>query len=83
MARYEVETDLLVHCRVKITVEADGADDAIDIATGHLPQNHDRNTQRGWKANCDIVAPKGVDLQFVKATYFEQASGSERAKKIG
>jgi hypothetical protein len=30
MATYEVETDLIIHCRVKVTVDADTKEDAIE-----------------------------------------------------
>lgn len=82
MATYEVETDLIVHCKVKVTVEAGSAADAIDAAAAILPANADRGAAAKWKAKVDVTPPRGVKLQVVKAYHFEQASGADKARKV-
>ena len=79
MATYEITTELVVTCTVKVLVEADDKDSAIEAATELLPFHDD---QRGMKATVAIKAPKGVDLKVVKAFHIAQASGSEKARRI-
>ncbi len=81
MAQYEVETDLLVHCRVKVMVEADSKEAAIDAASELLPSNGD-GTSKNWQAVVTVRAPKGVSLRMGKAYHFEQASGADKARKV-
>lgn len=85
MDTYEVTTSLIVHCTVKVVVGADSKDAAIEAAAELMPNNFDAGSRAGWKGTLDIRPPKGVMLVDgkVKATYFEQASGIEKAKKLG
>lgn len=83
VALYEVETDLIIHTKVRVTVEADNKDAALDVAAGLLPANHDREASRRWRATVDLMPPKGVQIKVVKAYHFEQASGTDKARKLG
>lgn len=83
MASFEVETDLIVHCKVKVTVEADDKQGAIDAASELLPSNFDADAAKKWKAKVQLRPPKGVTIRVVRAYHFEQASGSDKARKIG
>lgn len=83
MRKFEVETDLLVHCRIKMIVEADDKDHAIDRAAGLLPFNAKKGSAKEWRAAVTLSPPRGVDLTSVKAYHFEAASGGEKAKRIG
>lgn len=82
MAKYEVTTDLIVHTRVVVTVEADSKEDAINAASDLLPNNFDREQAKKWKAKVDLKAPKGIEIRVAKAYHFEQASGADKAKKV-
>ena len=80
MAQYEVETTLIVHCKVRVLVEAAGKEAAIDACADLLPANHDRTRARAWKATVALKAPKGVVIEFVGTEHFEQASGADKAR---
>ncbi|KAB1068756.1 hypothetical protein [Methylobacterium planeticum] len=82
MAVFEVETDLIIHTRVKVRVEAASKEDAIDAVAGIMPHNHDIDSLKGWRASVDIKSPKGVIITAGKSYHFEQASGGDKAKKI-
>jgi hypothetical protein len=83
MARFEVTTDLIVHCKVKVVVEADTKDGAIDAVADLLPNNFDPDRAKAWKATVKLKPPTGVEVTGCKAYHFEQASGSDKARKIG
>lgn len=87
MPKYEVTLEMIVYCPVKIVVEADDKDAAIDAASGLIAGNvysahHDKS--RGWKAMVDIAPPKGVEVvsRKVRASIVSQTSGGEKAKKL-
>lgn len=82
MPRYEVETDLVISCRVKVIVDAEDKGTAIEAATDLLPMNADRDAAKKWKATVDLKPPKGVQITDVKAYHFEAASGMEKAKLL-
>lgn len=82
MAKFEVTTDLIVHCKVRVLVQAEDNEGAIEAAANLLPANHDLDRAQGWKAKVEFKAPKGVDIKFLKAVHFEQASGSDTAKQV-
>lgn len=82
MATFEVETDLIVHCKVKVIVEADDKDEAIDAASELLPSNFDPDAAKKWKARVDLKPPKGVNARVTRAYHFEQASGSDKARRL-
>lgn len=84
MSRYEVTTDIIVHCRITLEVEADSKEDAIDAAAECLPNNYDPDRAKAWNAKITIKAPRGVKLKSneLRAHHFEQASGSDKARKI-
>lgn len=79
---YEVETDLIVHCKVKVRVEADDQNAAIDIVSELLPQNYLPERSKAWKAKVELKAPNGVNIRVIRAYHFEQASGSDKARKV-
>lgn len=83
MPTFEVETDLIIHCKVKVVVEADDKEGAIDAASELMPSNYDPEAAKAWKAKVDLRPPKGVNARIVRAYHFEQASGSDKAKRIG
>jgi len=82
MAKFEVETDLIVHCKVKVIVEADDKDAAIDATASLMPSNFDPEAAKQWRAKVELKAPAGVNITRVRAYHFEQASGSDLARKI-
>jgi hypothetical protein len=82
MSTYEVEADLIVYCKVKVTVEAEGKDEAIEAAAKILPSNFRPDAAKEWKAKVELKAPKGVNIRVVRAYQFDQASGGEKARKI-
>jgi hypothetical protein len=82
MAKYQVEMNLLIHCAVTVTVEADDNDDALDVASTVMPNNIRPSSQKGWKAEIDLTAPKGIDCRFLKTVHFETANGSEKVRKV-
>jgi hypothetical protein len=82
MPKYEVTTDLIVHCKIKVIVEADDKDAAIDAATDLLPTNMDPDRAKAWRAKVDLKPPRGVEITSVKAYHFEQASGDDKARKL-
>ena len=85
MAVFEVDAELLISCTVKVRVEADSAGEAEEIASGKMPNNFDRSSQKGWSATVTVNAPKGVDLRVIKAYHFQTASGpgGKKPKRIG
>lgn len=84
MPTFEVTTSLIVHCTVRVVVEAENGDAAIEAVAESMPNNFDAGSREGWRGTIDIKPPKSVKLAtgIVKASYFEQASGIEKAKKI-
>lgn len=79
MTRFLVATDLVISTHIKIEVEADNKDDAVDRASELLPQNFKRDSWKGWKANVALTPPKGVTITECKAYHFQQASGADKA----
>lgn len=82
MATYAVTTNLIIHFKVRVSVEADSAEEAINASADYLPNNFDASSQKGWGAKVSLKAPKGTSVEVVKATHFEHASGYEKARKI-
>lgn len=82
MSVYEVETDLIIHTKVKVIVEAGGIVEAINAVADLLPANHDMARAKAWKATVLLKPPKGVTIEVVRAYHFEQASGADRAKLL-
>jgi hypothetical protein len=82
MSRYEVETDLIVHVKIKLVVEADSKAEAINAAADLLPTNSDMARAQGWKATVALKPPKGVEITSAKPYHFEQASGADKAKQL-
>ena len=82
MPRFEVTTDLIVHCRIKVVVEAESKQAAIDAGTDLLPTNIRPGSAAGWRAKVDLKPPRGVEITSVKAHHFEQASGGEKARRL-
>lgn len=82
MATFEVTTDLIIHFKVRVTVEADTKAAAIEAVADLMPNNFDAGTRQGWKATAKVKAPKGVDLRVGPGYHFEQASGADRARKV-
>ena len=80
MATYEVETTLLVHCLVRVTVEAADKAAAIDAAADLLPANYAMERAKDWKAKVAFTPPKGVEVEFVRTQHFEQSSGADKAR---
>ncbi len=64
MASWEVETDLIIHCRVKIVVDADSKDDAIETAVDLMPSY---GGDAKWRAKVDLKAPAGIKIRVAKA----------------
>jgi hypothetical protein len=84
MDTYEVDMELIITCKVKVIVPADSPAEAIDAAAEKMPTHYEAASQGGWKAAIDVTPPKGVMLLTgqVKGTYFQTASGGEKARKV-
>lgn len=82
METFEVETALVIHCRVKVLVQSDSRQGAIEVAAAVLPHNHILGSCDGWKADVKVKPPKGVTVTTAKAYHFEQASGADKARKV-
>ena len=82
MATYEVETDLIVHCKIKLAVLAGDKQGAIDFAAELLPSNAEPEQSKRWRADVTLKPPSPVKILACKAYHFEQASGSDKARKI-
>jgi hypothetical protein len=87
MPKFEISTSIVLEVPVKIVVEADSKDDALDVLSGLIPMNaHEAHNTRnkGWKATADIKPPKGVSIASnpAKAAVVTAASGSEKIKKV-
>lgn len=82
MPKFEVQTDLLIHTTVKVTVEANSKEEAMDKVAEQLPTNMDGGSSKNWKAKVELTAPKGVQLVVMKAHHFEQTSGGEKVRKL-
>jgi hypothetical protein len=86
MSRYEVTIQLNIYCPIRVIVEADSKEDALDltaelIAPSVADAAYERN--RGWKATLTVTPPKGVEVanRTLKATVISQYSGGEKVKK--
>lgn len=82
MAKYEVTTDMIIHCKVRVIVEANDKDGAIDAAAEALPSNWDRDASKAWRASVDLKSPKSVTITSCRPYHFEQASGQDKARKL-
>lgn len=86
MPRYEVTRELIVTCRLKQIVEADSADDAVEVPFFERGPHGSATTpaECGWRASVTLKAPKGVQLvsSAVKAAWFDAASGGEKVRKL-
>lgn len=83
MARYEVETDLIIHTKVRVVIDADGPREAIDRVAELMPHNWDLERAKGWRATVTVHPPRPLLISGeVKAYHFEQASGADRARKV-
>ena len=81
MPLFEVETCMLVHTNVRITVEAADKDAALDAVADLLPTNHDPSRARKWSATVTFKPPKGVKLERATAVHFEQTGGGEKVRR--
>jgi hypothetical protein len=89
MPKFEISTSIVLEVPVKIVVEADSKDDALDMLSGSIPMNaseaHDTRN-KGWKATAQIKPPKGESLiltsDSAKASIITATSGSEKIKKV-
>jgi hypothetical protein len=81
MTTFEVDTDLVVHCRVRLLVEASDKEAAVDAAAELLPSNFERGAADQWRAKVELKAPAGVRIKVLRAYHFEQASGNDKARK--
>jgi hypothetical protein len=77
MPAFEVEMDLLVYTRVRVRVEAENKDGALDAACEILPN---RGADEGWSAKVQVKAPEGVEIKVLRAYHFEQTSGGEKVR---
>lgn len=82
MSTFEVTTDLIVHCKVRIRVEAESKAMAVMAVAEQMPNNFDTMSREGWSAKVAVKPPKGIDLVGARAYYFEQASGKDTARKV-
>lgn len=82
MPKYEVTTDLIIHTKVKVIVEADDKDAAISAAADILPANYAPERAADWKATVKLKPPSYAEVISCRAYHFEQASGSDKAKRI-
>ena len=80
MSRYEVETDLIIHTKIKVVVEAGSKAEAIEAVADLLPTNHDMARAKRWRAIVSLKPPHGVQITSVLSYHFEQASGADKAK---
>jgi hypothetical protein len=87
MSRYEITMQLNILCPLRVVVEADSKEDALDLAAEIIAPSvadaaDERN--RGWKATLTITPPKGVEVanRTLKATVISQTSGGEKVKKL-
>jgi hypothetical protein len=80
MAKFEIETDIVISCRVKLLVDADSKAMALDVATALLPTNADPQSSSRWQAKVELRAPKGVNLTACRAYHFQQATGDDKAR---
>jgi hypothetical protein len=81
MSKYEVTTDLIIHCKIKIIVEVEHKGEAIDAAAAMLPSNFTDQAAL-WKADVKLKPPAGVTITSCKAYHFERAAGDEKVKAI-
>jgi hypothetical protein len=56
--------------------------EAIDAVADLLPNNFDPDRAKAWKATVKLKPPTGVEVTGCRAYHFEQASGSDKARKI-
>jgi hypothetical protein len=82
METFEVTTELHIALTVKVTVEADDKEAAVEAAGSLMPNNFDRDSQIGWKAKVALKAPKDVNIRVVRAYHLTGASGGEKVRKI-
>jgi hypothetical protein len=82
MSRYEVSTDLIIHTKIKVVIEADSREEAIDNVAGIMPANYNLERSKLWAANVTVKPPKGIEVTSIKAYHFEQASGFDKARKL-
>lgn len=84
MSTFEVTTDLIIHCKVKVRVEADDKAAAIDAVADMMPNNFNPGSREGWKATVKVTPPKSLGLSAMvsRGYHFEQASGADKAKKV-
>lgn len=82
MATFEVTTSLIIHCTVKVMVEAESKAMAVMAVADQMPNNFDTASRQGWSAKVAVKPPKGVDLRSAKPVYFEHATGVDKARKV-
>jgi hypothetical protein len=80
MVKFEVETDIVISCRVKLLVDAENKAAALDVAARLLPADADPESSRRWQAKVELRAPKGVNLTSCRAYHFQQATGDDKAR---
>lgn len=82
MSQYEVTTEVAIYVQVKALVEADSPTEAINTLAEGMPVLSDPETQKGWKADIKLKTPKWINCTGVKAKYFAQTSGGDKARKV-
>ena len=87
MSRYEITIQLNILCPLRVVVEADSKEDALDLAAEIIAPSvadaaYERN--RGWKATLTVAPPKGVEVanRTLKATIISQTTGGEKVRKL-
>lgn len=87
MAKFEVTTEIVLYCPVKLIVEAQSKDDALDAASALIPINIQdaATTDRPWKAAVEVKPPQNVQVVTtrLKAVNISATSGGEKVRKIG
>jgi hypothetical protein len=80
--KFEVDLSLLISTLVRVTVEAETKDAAMDAALDMFPGNYKPGSAKGWKADIKLTAPNGGEIKVVKTQNFELASGGEKVRKV-
>ena len=89
MPKFEISTSIVIEVPVKIVVEADSKNDALDVLSGSIPLSaHEayETKNKGWKATAQIKPTKGESLiltsDSAKASVITATSGGEKIKKV-
>lgn len=80
MKTYQVTLEMVVLCPLRLCVEAESKEEALDLAASLVPTNVSEahaTKNGGWKATVRVSPPKGAILNQYefRATHITQSSG--------